>query len=151
MEQSIQIFILGYSSRNSCFSCKGAIAFAISICYHPMYHQAGRGILLLTAFFPACQAGSYILLTCRQDLRKRKCFRSMFLVLKELLGMQEGIQQFIWVLWVSSVCGVNSALPGFMDKVGTEGKLITQDLRSRLQGQYDKPDSKRQAKKTACG
>lgn len=48
------------------------------------------------------------------------------------------------------MCGVNSALPGFVDKVGTEGRAIAQERRSRLQGQCDKLDSEDRQRRD-CG
>lgn len=42
-------------------------------------------------FSPTCQGSSCILLLCRQDYRKRKCFRSFCLILKDTLCAQEEI------------------------------------------------------------
>jgi len=142
MEQPTQTFILGRNSGNSCHFFMGAIAFAIPVCYSLKYPQAGRGLYL---------AGVLSCLPCWQlhppQVQTRSEKKEM--LQEYILGPQGALvyvggdfQQCCQGLWVIFSCGVNSALPGFVDKVGIKGRLAMQELRNRLQGQCDKPGSK---------
>ncbi|KAK4829452.1 LOW QUALITY PROTEIN: hypothetical protein QYF61_004670 [Mycteria americana] len=71
-------------------------------------------------------------------------FKKKEMLQKYVLGPQGALvyaggdfQQCCQGLCVSSVCGVNLALPGSVDKVGIEGRVIAQELRSRLRRQRD--------------
>lgn len=72
-------------------------------------------------------------------------FKKKKMLQKFILGPQGALtyvggdfQQRFQEFWVPSVCGVNSALLGFVGKVGIQGRAIMQEQRSRLQGQCDK-------------
>ena len=143
MEQPTQTFILCHSGGNSCYSCKGAIAFAIAICYCLRYPQAGRGTLHLAVVLFCLSSWQLHPPHVQTRFKKKEMLHKFILGPQGALMYTGGdFRQRLQVLWLSSVCGVNSALPGFVDKVGIQGRVLMQEQRSRLQGQCDKPDSK---------
>lgn len=91
MEKPIQTFLLGHSGGNGCYSCKEALILLLLFAVALGTSQARRLTpCTLQWFFPPCHTGTCILLMCREDLRQKKCFRTLFLVLKEFSVHRRG-------------------------------------------------------------
>lgn len=118
-----QTLILGHSGGNSCHSYKAAIA--------PATLRLAEAFYTWHWFFPSCQAGSCILLVCRQDLRDRKCFRNFSWVFKGLLCRQERIPAVppgtvgIFSLW-SEFSSLNSGVSDHAAVAGCRGSVTSQ-------------------------
>lgn len=90
MEKPIQTFLLGHSGGNGCYSCKEALILLLLFAVALGTSQASRLTLHLAVVLSHLSYWTCILPMCREDLRQKKCFRTLFLVLKEFSVHRRG-------------------------------------------------------------